>query len=110
MSNTFSWQGESGSSYAYTVHDLSWRPNEDQDGNYVFAKLVNGIWHAVYIGQGDLQTRYDAALREGCVTAKSATHYHEHLNSNKAARTQEESDIIAGNPECMSPTGCNDRG
>ena len=61
---------------------MPWRPSSGQHGNYIFAKAVNSVWQPVYIGQGDLQARYNAALREGCVTSKGATHYHEHLNSN----------------------------
>ena len=38
---------------------------------------------------------------------KGATHYHEHMNYDKDARRGEESDIIAGNPECNWPVGCN---
>ena len=107
MSETTYWQGKSGQSYTYTVHPLSWRPGANQDGNYIFAKVVNGVWKAVYIGQGDLQERYDAALREGCVQMKSATHYHERLNNSVTAREQEENDLISGNPECEWPVGCN---
>ncbi len=102
------WQGKSGSKYRYNVHEISWRPSKDQDGNYVFAKLEGDIWYAVYVGQGDLQSRYDAALDEGCVTRKGATHYHAHLNNDKDARIDEEKDIINGNPECKWPVGGND--
>ena len=107
MSDKCNWPGESGAAYAYTVHELLWRPNAEQDGNYIFAKIVDDAWHAVYIGQGDLQDRYDAALSKGCVMLKSATHYHYHLNDDKDDREQEESDLIAGNPECKQPNGCN---
>ena len=104
---TFGWRGQSGKTYTYYIAELPWRPAPDQDGNYIFAKLINGIWHAVYIGQGDLQDRYDAALNESCVSRKGATHYHRHLNSSAESRRQEESDLIAGNPECKHPNGCN---
>ena len=107
MADTTKWYGSSGTSYTYTVHDKSWRPAANQEGNYIFAKKIQGIWHAVYIGQGDLQKRYDAALREGCVTDKGATHYHEHLNNSQTSRKSEETDIIDGNPECKWPKGCN---
>lgn len=107
MSDTHEWEGFTGNKYAYAVHKLSWRPRKDQDGNYIFAKFVSKQWHAVYIGQGDLQDRYDEALEEGCVTDKGATHYHVHLNSTKQARLDEERDLIDGNPECEAPIGCN---
>lgn len=107
MSEAVDWPGASGSSYTYHVHQLPWRPSAEQDGNYIFAKFVSGVWYAVYIGEGDLQSRYDAALREGCVKEKGATHYLSHLNSTKSARRKEEDDLITGNPECNWPTGCN---
>lgn len=110
MADQERWRGKSGESYTYEIHKLPWRPSPNQDGNYIFAKKPGQFWHAVYVGQGNLQDRYDAALDDGCVTVKGATHYHVHLNSNSNSRTREESDIIAGNPECMDPTGCNRKG
>ena len=108
MSDQHDWTGASGKSYGYAVHELPWRPETNQDGNYIFAKKVGGIWLAVYIGQRDLQRRYDDALDEGCVTDKGATHYHEHLQSSRQARLDEEQDLIDGNPECKEERGgCN---
>ena len=107
MTETTTWRGSSGSSYTYYLDKLPWQPSENQDGNYIFAKKINGLWHAVYVGQGDLHDRYDAAMREGCVTMKKATHYHRRINNDASARRAEENDIIAGNPECNWPNGCN---
>ena len=107
MADTFDWPGASGQNHTHHYHPLPWRPNDRQDGNYIFARLVDRVWHAVYIGQGHLQSRYDAAMKEGCVNDKGATHYHVHINEGEAARKAEESDLIAGNPECNWPDGCN---
>ena len=107
MSTTTEWKGESSTKYKYHVNKISWVPDKEQDGNYIFAKLVRGVWNAVYIGQGDLRKRYDAALREGCVTEKGATHCHMRLNGNANDRIDEERDLIVGNRECMWPNGCN---
>ena len=105
------WTGLSAQKYTYYMHQLPWRPSADQTGNYIFAKVVNEVvWNAVYIGQGILQDRYDAALDEGCVSSKGATHYHEHLNGDADARRSEEQDLIDGRPECHWPTGCNGHG
>ena len=57
-----------------------------QEGNYIFTKIVNKSWFPIYIGQGDLQDRYDAALEEGCVESMGATHYHVRSNGNKDDR------------------------
>lgn len=105
--HTVDWPGLSGTKYTYHVNQLPWRPDADQKGNYIFAKVVNGVWNAVYIGQGILRDRYDAALQEGCVSSHGATHYHAHLNTNANARLSEERDLINGRPECIWPNGCN---
>ena len=107
------WRGGSGSQYMYMVFKLPHRPDSELTGNYVFAKQYSedGPWHAVYVGQGKLQERYDAAIDEGCVTDNGATHYHYHTDHPlESDRREEESDIIAGNAECRPPNGCNERG
>ena len=105
-----SWPGESGRLYPYEYAPLPARPLTNAEGNYVFAKRIGGVWFAVYVGQGKLRDRYDAAMREGCVARKSATHYHWHLNASGPVRELEELDIIRGNTECRAPEGCNERG
>lgn len=107
VDQSLSWSGKSGKSYKYFVHELPWRPDKNQKGNYIFAKVENDFWKAVYVGQGDLRERYDAAINEGCVSDKGTTHYHVHLNSDSSARQKEEQDIVAGNQECLWPNGCN---
>ena len=102
------WFGESNKKYRYRVTRISARPTTNESGNYIFSKInPRGWWDAVYVGQGKLRDRYDAALQEGCVTKKNATHYHSHLNAWYSDRTEEESDIIKGNTECKHPRGCN---
>ena len=107
MAETINWRGASGQTYTYYIHELPWRPADKHDGNYIFAKQANGSWLAVYIGQGHVQSRYDAAMDEGCINDKGATHYHVHTKSDEATRKAEESDLIDGNPECKWPKGCN---
>lgn len=104
---TWNWPGASGKTYTYHVHDIYFDPDPKQDGNYIFAKVVNNAWQPIYVGEGDLKTRIAAAKSDGCVTRKGATHIHEHLNGNAAARKQEESDILAKHPIAYAPTGCN---
>lgn len=104
---TCDWPGVSGSVYTYHVYDINFVLNAGQDGNYIFAKLVNGSWSPVYIGQGDLQSRRQAHLNDGCVTQKGATHFHCHLNGSEIKRLAEERDILANFPSAYRPTGCN---
>ena len=111
MEDTATWIGQSGDDYLYVVYCLPEHPETTEEGNYIFANQGDiGEWFAVYVGQGRLKDRYDAALAEGCVTYKEATHFHAHLNDDEYARKQEEKDIIAGNPECKHPYGCNGHG
>ena len=105
---TVNWTGESGKKYNFYIRKLPNRPpNKDERGNYIFCKVSNGYYSPIYIGEGKLQERYDAAIAEKCVNSKGATHYHVHLNSDQAARKTEESDLIAGNTQCEWPNGCN---
>ena len=104
-----SWRGESGTHYQFGEHQLPHNP-PDRTGNYIFAKRhPNGYWLAVYVGEGNLRDRYNAAIKEGCVTRKEATHYHFHTRNENLpyTRGKEESDIIEGNTECKHPRGCN---
>lgn len=107
MASTEYWRGVSGQVYAYQVERMPFTPPPFKDGNYIFARQRNGIWYAVYVGQGDLQDRYGAAIREGCVIRKGATHYHWHENNSLDGRRTEERDVIKGNPECEGLNGCN---
>ena len=79
-------------------------------GNYIFAKQLLGVWQAIYVGQGNLRARYNAAIRERCVLRKGATHYHFRIDEFPAEhlRILEEQDIIEGNPKCKEENGgCN---
>ncbi|MCY4547707.1 MAG: hypothetical protein OXC28_05010 [Defluviicoccus sp.] len=100
------WIGQSGRRYAYVVHTIDHIP-DNRLGNYIFAKMVGNAWVPVYIGEGERRERRQDAIDEGCVLAKNATHFHEHLNNIRSARKTEERDLIAGNPACKWPSGCN---
>ena len=105
------WIGISGKEYPYELVPLG-ASLPESNGNYVFTKNLLGTWHAVYVGQGYLPARYQAAIKEGCVQRHGATHYSYHIRhaNNEDARKKEESDIIDGNPECKAPAGCNGQG
>ncbi len=109
MAETIEWQGASGHRYTYYIHDMSFDPNAGQDGNYIFARKVSSGWEAVYVGQGDLKDRRNAAINDGCVDEKGATQFHCHNNSVERNRKAEESDVLGGNPEAYVPTGCNEK-
>ena len=44
---TFNWQGASNETYKYTIHESSWKPAADQDGNYIFLITLESKWHLV---------------------------------------------------------------
>ncbi len=106
---TVGWKGASGTSYTYFVYSIGWLPDDGQDGNYIFAKVVGNRWQAVYVGEGELRNRILSHVKTGCVTRKGATHIHAHLNSRAGTRKTEESDILSANPAAYEPTGCNKR-
>lgn len=110
MADTCVWTGASGAAYTYYYHPLpvSFTPN--QDGNYIYAKIVDGHWQPVYIGEGDLCTRCgDQHHQALCITKKGATYFHEHLNSQVTSRRAEESDLLANYPQAYTPSGCNQK-
>ena len=102
-----SWRGLSGSIYSYKVFGINTTFKPNQDGNYIFAKKVNGVWMAVYVGEGDLQSRTQDEEHKTCSINKGATHLHCHLNSDETSRKNEETDILGYNTEAYIPTGCN---
>ena len=101
------WQGGSGEKYEFSVLPIDFSFKEDQDGNYNFAKKIDNVCYAIYIGEGDLKERTEFRINDGCVVKKSATHIHAHINSNETSRKLEEQDLLNGNEEAYSPTGCN---
>ena len=56
------WYGTSQQQYRYFIYPLPASFKDDQPGNYIFAKVVNGEWWPVYIGQGDLGVRIGNGL------------------------------------------------
>lgn len=103
------WTGASGKKYGYWEHKLPYNCKPGQDGNYIFSKLIGGIWYAVYIGEGDINDRVNEPEHYQCATKKGATHVHVHTQANEQGRLAEEQDLLAGNPEAYDPTGCNQK-
>lgn len=107
MAQSHEWRGASKNTYSYSIHDRGSLPERDQIGNYVFAKLTNGEWNAIYVGQGNLRECHQSALGVGCVQLKAASHFHYHLNENEKERLAEEKDLLDGHAEAHAPGGCN---
>jgi len=105
------WTGASGTKYNYWVYALPANLNEGQDGNYIYAKVADGYWRPIYIGQGDLgkRTDIDQHHQSSCLKRKGATHMHCHKNSKEADRLAEENDLLANHPQAYQPTGCNEQ-
>ncbi len=103
------WPGASGKKYGYWVKSLPYSCNPNQDGNYIFAKVVDKTWVPVYIGQGDIDTRVNDDVHNPCAVGKGATHVHVHTNAVEADRLAEEQDLLAAHPEAYKPKGCNDK-
>lgn len=109
MNNEQVWLGGSGNHYRYTIYPINTKFDSNQNSNYIFCKLDNGEWKAVYIGQGDLKQRTESHIEHGCVLRKGATHIHAHLEQNESNRLREEEDLLLGNNEAYDPSGCNVR-
>ncbi len=108
--NTCNWIGKSGKSYLYYVWSLPQTFNNDQNGNYIFAKLVNNLWIPIYIGQGDIGQRVSNYHHKyACILNKGATHVHVHLNSIQMYRESEETDLLGYYTNTFEPIGCNER-
>ena len=103
------WTGKSGTKYGYWSKQLPFSCNPGQDGNYIFAKIVNNVWVPIYIGQGDLHDRVNDPTHYKCATGKGATHVHVHTNTKEQDRLNEESDLLAGHSNAYAPTGCNQK-
>lgn len=99
---TVDWPGLSGKQYTYYVYKIG-TPLKEAPGNYIFAKVVNGRWSSIYIGEtSDLSERFDNHHKMPCIKRNGATHIHAHVNnSGVSARRAEESDLIKQhNPPC----------
>ena len=100
---TVVWGGRSGQKYTYYVYEIGTNLKA-AGGNYIFAKVVGGVWVPVYIGQtSDLSTRFDNHHKMPCIRRNGATHIHAHLNALERDRLAEEADLLAGRT-----TSCND--
>ena len=105
--DTINWTGKSGNNYTFTIYSKNTKFKEI-DGNYIFAKQTKNGWNAVYIGEGDLESRTQDKVHLECAKNKGFTHYHVHVNKNDKLRKAEETDLIEGNPECLYENGgCN---
>jgi hypothetical protein len=110
MAETCVWVGVSGTLYTYYYHPLPTGFTPNQDGNYIYAKVVNGRWQPIYIGEGDLSARCgDQHHQARSIASKGATYFHEHLNAYAANRRAEESDLLANYPQAYTPIGCNQK-
>lgn len=107
MAEEFIWNGAYGARYSYRIYPISFTFREDDEGNYIFAKRGGSGWQAVYIGEGILNERVAAHIRDSCVTRQGATHIHAHLNDENARPRAEEADLLAEHTEAYEPTGCN---
>ena len=104
---TISWRGASGRLYKFDIYPKA-TPFIHVEGNYIFAKRSVLGWDAVYIGEGYLDERTSDQDHLACASRKGFTHFHTHINENEEKRKLEETDLIAGNDECLEENGgCN---
>jgi len=89
------WPGKSGKEYQYQVYplDTSFNPGP---ANYIYAKpSEDGSWTPLYIAQTrDLHQRLESFEKQDLAIRNGATHIHIHIIEGKAARCDEERDLI----------------
>lgn len=101
------WLGKTKTKYEFKVFPRN-QQLKHVKGNYIFAKLINNTWEAVYIGEGYLDERTQDPEHLECASNKGFTHYHVHSHENDITRKLEEENLIAGNIECLEENGgCN---
>ena len=103
------WTGASGKKYGYWSKNLPYYCDPGQNGNYIFAKIVNGEWTPIYIGQGDIGRGVNDETHYLCAITRGATHVHVHTNHAEKARLAEEKDLLTANPVVYAPSGCNQK-
>ena len=99
---TVNWPGQSGKLYTYQVYPIETK-FESVPGNYIFAKLVNGRWSPIYIGEtGDLSERFDNHHAMPCIKRNVATHIQAHRDDGGVTtRRAEERDLVLNfKPTC----------
>lgn len=105
------WGGTNGRQYTFYIFHLPTSFNPGQPGNYIFTRRnEQGLWVPIYIGEGDLATRTNLALRPRkgpCIRARGATHVHCHRNDLEADRLAEEMDLLKRYTNAYQPYGCN---
>jgi hypothetical protein len=107
---TCTWTGASGTSYKYFVYELLHTFKKEQNGNYIYAKMVGKKWRPIYIGEGDLGERVsDNHHQAECIKSRNATHVHAHLNLKEQDRLDEEDDLLQNYPQAYKPKGCNEK-
>lgn len=107
---TCTWTGATGMKYTYHVFENPPNFSANQDGNYIYTKVVNDVWTPIYIGEGCLSDRCcDNHHKANNIAQKGATHVHAHIGATQAARRAEEKDLLANYPNAYEPSGCNEK-
>lgn len=101
------WKGDFFTKYKYFVYQLPCSFGPEQIGNYIFAKVVNNSWKAIYIGEGDLHVAANFSSAATCAREKGATHFLTHINTIEKRRIAECNELLSRYTDCYKPKGCN---
>ena len=97
------------SEFAYVFH--VYRSDElipSRPGLFIYCKRDgHGIWHPIYIGQGDLSVCCDDASLLACIGQNGATHIHMRLCNSIDDRIEELADLLKRYRNAYAPHGCN---
>jgi len=98
------WEGASKKTYGYWVHNIPAKVPEGTEGNYIYAKVVNGCFMPVCIGHGDLGKLADPEKhhQNSHIKRAGATHVHIRENHKEEDRIKEEQDLMARYREALN--------
>ncbi len=98
MVKTIMWSGKSGKKYEYWIYPMTMAFQDDEPGNYIFAKENSpGRFSPVYIGETqNLKERLSNHNELPCITRNGGTHIHVHTTpGTESTRKAEEADLLA---------------
>lgn len=84
------WKGASGARYSYWIYPLD-RAMQNAPGNFIYAKRVNGLWRAVFIGEcEDIGAISLDETEVAFIKSNGATHIHTHTTPAGLQKRQAE--------------------
>jgi hypothetical protein len=106
------WHGGTGRAHDFFVFPLPCTLRPNLPGVYIFAKRDGQAWQAVFIGHDkDLRAAVEGGQRDACILRMGSSHvFVRDKEASEADRAALVRDLLAGNPEAVTPRGCTSSG